>query len=456
LKGEEMKKLFIKGLALFPALMFFVLLNSPVLAEEATKPVPTGFYAVLTVLPIILILVLLFRKVNMLVAGLIGGVLAMIIGGIGLAKANSIFLAAIPAMLSITVPIINSAIATAVFKSGGYSSALALVRRAINGKVEYFAAFIVVLMAAATYMSGIGGGSAMVLAPLAFAAVGAIPELIAAISLAAAVSFTTSPASLESGVISQLTGIPVNEYVTAMRPYWLVFVVIAVIIGFVGAKRRKALFQSEETEEIKSKSTKELWLNTVPAIFLLLAVLVGPYVNKAVGMPILGPLMYMFITIGLIALCTKFSLKESADAVIDGSTYILTRLFQVGIFLGFINIIGETGAFSAIVSVAQSAPAALMVPVAVLAGFAIGVPAGAYVGTILTLVLPVAIALGLPLISIGFIAMGVGLGSQMSFVNITMQAQSSGFQIPILQVVKGNTKWILGSLALLLVLSFVF
>jgi hypothetical protein len=392
----------------------------------------------------------------MLVAGLIGGVLAMVIGGIGLGQANSIFLAAIPAMLSITVPIINSAIATAVFKSGGYSSALALVRRAINGKVEYFAAFIVILMAAATYMSGIGGGSAMVLAPLAFAAVGAIPELIAAISLAAAVSFTTSPASLESGVISQLTGIPVNEYVSAMRPYWLVFVVIAVIIGFVGAKRRKALFQSEETEEIKSKSTKELWLNTVPAIFLLLAVLVGPYVNKAVGMPILGPLMYMFITIGLIALCTKFTLKQSADAVIDGSTYILTRLFQVGIFLGFINIIGETGAFSAIVSVAQSAPEALMVPVAVLAGFAIGVPAGAYVGTILTLVLPVAIALGLPLISIGFIAMGVGLGSQMSFVNITMQAQSSGFQIPILQVVKGNTKWILGSLALLLVLSFVF
>ena len=450
-----MKKLFLKAIGLFPALMFFVLVNSPVLAQDA-KPVPTGFYAVLTVLPIVLILVLLFRKVNMLVAGLIGGVLAMVIGGIGLGQANSIFLAAIPAMLSITVPIINSAIATAVFKSGGYSSALALVRRAINGKVEYFAAFIVILMAAATYMSGIGGGSAMVLAPLAFAAVGAIPELIAAISLAAAVSFTTSPASLESGVISQLTGIPVNEYVTAMRPYWLVFVAIAVVIGFVGAKRRKALFQSEESEDIKSKSTKELWLNTVPAIFLLLAVLVGPYVNKAVGMPILGPLMYMFITIGLIALCTKFTLKQSADAVIDGSTYILTRLFQVGIFLGFINIIGETGAFSAIVSVAQLAPEAFVVPVAVLAGFAIGVPAGAYVGTILTLVLPVAIALGLPLISIGFIAMGVGLGSQMSFVNITMQAQSSGFQIPILQVVKGNTKWILGSLALLLVLSFVF
>lgn len=34
-----------------------------------------------------------------------------------------------------------------------------------------------------TYMSGIGGGSAMVIAPLAFAAVGVVPELIAAMSL---------------------------------------------------------------------------------------------------------------------------------------------------------------------------------------------------------------------------------------------------------------------------------
>src|SRR5690554_4662297 len=157
-------------LLLTPVMLLLSFVNASVFASgEETVATPTGFYAVLTVLPIIVILVLLFRRVNMLLAGLIGGVMAMIIGGITLQQANGIFLAAIPAMLSITVPIINSAIATAVFKSGGYASALALVRRAIGGKVEYFAAFIVILMAAATYMSGIGGGTAMVLAPLAFA-----------------------------------------------------------------------------------------------------------------------------------------------------------------------------------------------------------------------------------------------------------------------------------------------
>ncbi|HSN65318.1 MAG TPA: hypothetical protein VLS94_01700, partial [Fusibacter sp.] len=262
-------------------------------AVETVKATPTGFNAVLTVIPLAVILILLFKKVNMLVAGLIGGVMAMVIGGISIVTANKLFLESVPGMLSITVPIVNSAVATAVFKSGGYSSALALVRRGIKDKVEYFAAFIVVLMAAATYMSGIGGGTAMVLAPLAFAAVGAIPELIAAMCIAAAVSFTTSPASLESGIVAKFTGSPVTEYVAIMRPYWLVFVAIAVIIGFIGAKKRKTLFQSEESEEIKSKSTGELWMNTMPAIFLLTAVLIGPYVNKAIGFPILGPLMYM-------------------------------------------------------------------------------------------------------------------------------------------------------------------
>lgn len=448
-----------KGILKYPVLTFLLLAGVYAIsfASEngaSAAEMPTGFHAVLTVLPLLIILGLLFFKVDMLVAGLIGGIAAMIIGGISLATANTLFLKAIPSMLSITVPIINSAIATAVFKSGGYASALSLVRRGIKGKVEYFAAFIVLLMAAATYMSGIGGGTAMVLAPLAFIAVGAIPELIAAMCLAAAVSFTTSPASLESGVVSQLTGAPVMDYVATMRPYWLLFSAIAIVVGFIGAKRRQVLFVSEESDDVKNMSTRDLFVRTLPAIFLLSAVLIGPYINKMVGLPVLGPLVYLVVTIGLIAVCTDFSLKQSSEALIDGSTYILTRLFQVGIFLTFINIIGETGAFNSIVSAAKVAPEALVAPVAVIAGFAIGVPAGAYVGTILVLVLPVAISLGLPLVSIGFIAMGVGLGSQMSFVNITMQAQSAGFQIPILQVVKGNSKLILSALVLLILISY--
>lgn len=449
------KKLFFQS-----ALMLLITLSLSTTAafagDTAAQPkTPTGLYAVLTVVPLIIIIGLLFKKVDMLVAGFIGGVIAMLIGGISIAQANDFFLKAIPSMLSITVPIINSAVAMAVFKSGGYTAALTLVRRGIKGKVVYFAAFIVILQAAATYMSGIGGGSAMVIAPLAFAAVGAIPELIAGMSIAAAVSFTTSPASLESSIVSKLGNVAVGDYVATMRPFTLIFVVIAVIIAFYGAKKRNAIFQGEEAEEFRNMNNAQLFKNTIPVLFLLFAVIFGPFVNKAVGMPILSPLNYTIITVALIWVCTKFDLNQSVNAMVDGSNYILVRLFSVGIFLGFINIIGETGAFSSIVSVAKSAPTMLVAPTAVLAGFLVGVPAGAYVGSVLTLVLPVAVSLGFSPMILGFVAMGVGLGSQLSFVNITMQALSSGFQLPIIDVVKGNSKWVGACTALLLAISFI-
>lgn len=416
-------------------------------------PAPEGVMGFVVVLPLVVIIALLIKNVDMLVAGLVGGVLSMIIGGITLAQANSLFLAAIPNMLSMTVPIVNSAVATAVFKSGGYTAALTLVRRSIKGRTELMAAFIVILQAAATYMSGIGGGSAMVIAPLAFAAMGAIPELIAGMSIATAVCFTTSPASVESGVVSQLSGVAVTDYVAEMRMFTLLFVVIAVGIAVFGALRRKAVFAGEENEEVKNMSNAELWKTTVPAIFLLFAVIVGPVINKAAGMPILGPLAYTVLTVALIAICTKLNLNQACSALVDGSTYILTRLFSVGIFLGFINVIGETGAFTAIVNVAKMAPAFLLVPAMVLAGFLVGFPAGAYVGSVLALVLPIGISLGFSPVALGFVTIGVGFGSQISYVNITMQALASGFQKPIGEIVKGNLKWVGAATVLLVIIS---
>jgi hypothetical protein len=380
----------------------------------------------------------------------------MVIGGISLADANAQLLETIPSMLSITVPIINSAIAMAVFKAGSYSAALTLAKRGTKGKVEYVSAFIVILLAAATYMSGIGGGSAMVIAPLAFAAVGVVPELIAAMSLSAAVSFTTSPASLESSIVSKLGDVSVSDYVSTMRPYWLLFVVLAIILAFWGTKRRKIGFKESADDVFDKKTNGELFKLTLPAIFLLFAVIFGPIVNELIGFTLFTPLVYMVLTLALVFICTDFSMNQSVEAMVDGSTYILTRLFQVGIFLAFINVIAQTGTFAVIAGVAQNAPEFVVVPVAILTGVLIGVPAGAYVGSVLTLVLPVAVSLGFPPLALGFVTIGVGLGSQMSFVNITMQALSSGFQIPILDVVKGNIKWLSMASVLLLVIGLIF
>ena len=81
----------------------------------------------------------------------------------------------------------------------------------------------------------------------------------------------------------------------------------------------------------------------------------------------------MVITLALIYLCTDFSMNQSVEAMVDGSTYILTRLFQVGIFLAFINIIAQTGTFAVIAGVAQNAPEFVVVPVAILTGVLLSV-----------------------------------------------------------------------------------
>lgn len=439
--------------------IFAAVLALYVLAIVAKGSPDTLFYQLVSVLPLVLILVLLFMQVDMLVAALVGGIMAMIIGGIGIAGANKIMLETVPKMLSNTVPIINSAVATAVFKAGGYSAALTLVRRSIGGRLEFMAAFIVILQAAATYMSGIGGGSAMVIAPLAFAALGANRYLIAGMSIATAASFTTSPASLESSVVSDLSGTPIAEYVATMQPYWLLFVGIAIVIAFVGTLKTKKIFVGEEDESLAAKSKSELWKLTLPAIFLLFAVIAGPSINKLliasgiVETAVFGPLMYTIVTIALIYFCSDFSLNDSVEAMVSGSHYILRCLFTVGLFLTFIYVIEATGAFKTIASVVALAPASLVVPAAVLVGFLIGVPAGAFVGSILTLVLPITVVLGFTPVQIGMVAIGVGFGSQLSLVNITMQALSAGFRIPIIQVSRGNLPFVLGSVALLLVIS---
>jgi hypothetical protein len=432
-----------------------VLAICAVLAFVARGSPGTPMAMAIGVVPIVLILGLLFMQVNMLVAALTGGIMAMIIGSLGLDVANKGLTEAVPRMLSITVPIINSALAMAVFQAGGYSAALTLVRRSIGGRVEYVGAFIVILQTAATYMSGIGGGSAMVIAPLAFAAVGAIPAVIAGMSIASAASFTTSPASLETSVVSKLTGTPVEQYVSTMQPYWLLFCAIAVVIAFVGTRRAKSLFRGEEPEEFRNMTNAELWKRTIPAIFLLFAVIVGPFINTAVGAPVLGPLVYMVITIALVYFCSDFSLNQSVDSMVNGSSYILTRLLQVGIFLVFIGLIETTGAFATLAGLVKLAPPSLVVPAAVIVGFAIGFPAGAYVGSILTLVLPITVVLGFSPLAVGLVVIGVGFGSQVSLVNITMQALAAGFRITVIQVSKGNAPYVLGCMALLVVLALV-
>ena len=69
--------------------------------------------------------------------------------------------------------------------------------------------------------------------------------------------------------------------------------------------------------------------------------------------------------------------------------------------------------------------------------------------------LPITVVLGFSPLAVGFVVMGVGFGSQVSLVNITMQALAAGFRITVIQVSKGNAPYVLGCMALLVVLTLV-
>ena len=211
-----------------------------------------------------------------------------------------------------------------------------------------------------------------------------------------------------------------------MRPYWLFFVALAIVLAFWGTKHRNVGFKESADDEFDKKSNGELFKITLPAIFLLFAVIFGPIVNDLVVLPSLRHL-YMILTLVLIFLCTDFSMNKSVEAMVDGSTYILTRLFQVGIFLAFINVIAQTGTFAVIAGVAENAPAFCRASCHFNRDFNWDSSWGLrrfcfnFSATSCCIV-------ELPPLALGFVAMGVGLGSQMSFVNITMQALSSGFK----------------------------
>ncbi len=68
-----------------------------------------------------------------------------------------------------------------------------------------------------------------------------------------------------------------------MRPYWLFFVALAIVLAFWGTKHRNVGFKESADDEFDKKSNGELFKITLPAIFLLFAVIFGPIVNDLIG-----------------------------------------------------------------------------------------------------------------------------------------------------------------------------
>jgi Na+/H+ antiporter NhaC len=407
----------------------------------------------INVLPLLVILFLLFMKQHMLFAGIVGGVLAILIGGISVGEATGIFIGGIGNMLGITVPILYAAAAAMVAKAGSIQSLVTLAKRGLKGKLSILAGIMVLIQAFATYMAGLGAGNTMVTGPLVAAAVGAVPEVIAAMAIATAVGFTTSPASTETVLAAESAGRDVMAHAAAMRPYTILFFVLAALLAVYGVKKRGVLTQHTASEEQVEEKTSLHLKKAAPAIALLTMVVGGSSMNGLIGFSLFSPATSVIFTAVLTVVLTPLTIDETCDALIDGSRFILTTLFSVGIFLSFINMIGELGTFEQLAGLVGGAPEVVIVPAAMIVAFLIAIPSGAFTAGVLTLILPTLAVLNLPSEAMGFVAIATGLGTQISPVQINVAALAEGFDREIIDITKENAKFVIPAMILLLVIA---
>lgn len=411
----------------------------------------------INIIPVIIVLILLFRRHHMLVAGLAGGVIAIIIGGIGLNQISDMFLDGINNMLTITIPILYASAAVMVSKAGSIQSLVELSRRFLKGKISILAGIIVLIQGLATYTAGMGAGNTMVTAPLAAAAVGAIPEVIGAMAIISAVGFTISPASTETVLTAESAGRDVVAHASAMLPYMIIFYLLAAGLAIYGVYKRGTLInkKAEEKDEFANQGNGTLLKTSIPFVALLAMVVAGSSLNSLIGINLFTPATSVIFTAILTVIFTPLNGNKTSEALVDGSRFILTTLFSVGIFLAFINLIGELGTFEQIAALARQVPEMIVLPVAMILAFLIAIPSGAFTAGVLTLVLPTLSSLGLPSEAMGFVAIATGLGTQISPVQINVAALAEGFGLDIMDIVKTNFKFVVGMLVLIIVVAMI-
>ncbi|MBS3987123.1 MAG: hypothetical protein KGZ38_04105 [Erysipelothrix sp.] len=409
----------------------------------------------INLLPLVVILVLLFFKQHMLFAGLVGGAIAVVIGGFSLGDVNGAVMEGVKTMFSYTAPILFAAAAVMTAKGGSVQAVVKMAEKALKGKIAIFAGILILIQAAATYMAGMGAGNTMVIAPLVAMAVGAVPEVVVAMSIVTAVGFTTSPASTETVLAAEAAGVDVMVHANNMLPLTLLFIVLGVVLAVYGVSKRGVLV-SNNKNAVSEDIQGNLFIRALPAIALLTFVILGSRINGLLGFVVFTPVTTVMLTAILTAVFTPLGITKTSEALIDGSRYILTTLFGVGIFLSFINLIARLGTFEQLAGLVANVPTVLIVPAAIIMAFLIAIPSGAFAAGVLVLILPTLSLLGLPSQAMGFVAIAVGFGTQISPVQINVAALSEGFGVDILQICRNNVKFILVSLAVLIALSFIF
>ncbi len=409
------------------------------------------------VVPLLAILVLMLPpfRFHIVVAGLVGGVLAIIIGGLPIGLATGLFLEGVSRLFGIAPIILFAALAYTLARAGSMTSALELAKIAFKGKLEYIVPIMVLLSALATYASGTGAGNIIISAPLIFAAVGFVPLVVAGLGIVSAAAWSVSPAAAETAFIAEAMGMEIVDYVTYMRPYALIMWVVGVVLAYIGVRnaikngtlkpgvapedRPDVAYEIEEKELLGDPKISH-WKRTIPFIVLLLFIFLSPVVNKALGTAVLTPFTTPFIVLILTAVLVKIPVNILAQDFVESGKVILGLLFMVGLFIGFTNLLTEIGTFEVIANIPGALPKAFLSVSALVIGFLIAIPAGSYTTAVLIIIVPVLKAVGLNPLLYGFLTMVVAQGAMMCPAQVSVAASSFGFRGSVTRIVENNSK----------------
>jgi len=424
-------------------------------------------HAFLTVLPLLVILVLLLPpfRFHILVAGLAGGVLAAIVGGLDVGKITHLYLDGLSKMLSITSVAIFAATAMVLARLGATHACLKLIQRVFKGRLAPVAAAMVLVQAAAVYVAGCGAANTLVTAPLINSVVGFVPHVVAGLSIVSGATWATSPASAESAYISKAMGIQPGQYAEFMRPFTFTFWIIGAALAWYGVWRYSRAGKlnpsvsngsSRQSEAPEEESLGSVVRRALPFLLLLLLIVIGPPVNRAVGTTVFSTVTTPLIVLVVAAIACGVRPNKLCEMLIDGSVTILRYLFLVGLFLGFINLLGEIGTFKTLASLAGSAPASLIVAAALVMAFLIAVPSAAYTVAIDALIIPVLAAAGVPVWAFGFVGIAVAQGAMISPAQINVAATAHGFQTDIMRIIRNNLPYMPAALLITILMATVF
>jgi len=427
---------------------------------------------ILLVLPLVVVLIMLFPpiKAHILVAGFVGGILAIIIGGLSIDTATSLYLKGVSHLYTITSVLLFASTATVLGRAGSASSTIAILKRLFKGKVEWIGAAMVLVQGLAVYGAGHGAANTLVIAPLIFSAVGFNPLTVVGFSIVSGASWATSPASAESGVISEAMGWPVQQYASFMLPFTVTLWAIGTILAFIGISRaiRKNTLKpgispegAESLGEEASHGEQTLigspdakdWMRALPFFVLLACMIFGPIINRLIGINIFTNFTILFLVLLLAAALIKIPFNTLAEEYVKGSRAILVYLFAVGNFLGFINIMAEIGTFNVIAALPGAMTGALVGIVALVVAFIIAIPSASYTAAIDALILPVMAATGVPAVLFGFVGIVVAQGAHMSPVQVNVSAMAHGFRTNIMKIINNNAPYMPFACLLTIIMS---